>query len=82
MSGASFPLVRVHALVWLVAAAITGCGGSDDPSGPGGAGASGGASGCEPGEAVLDDGSCLPAGVQPNGCAAGELRAGGALLAN
>lgn len=67
--------------VLAVSMALAACGGNGD--GPGGAGGAGGCGPgqvnrvgggcCEAGELPLDDGRCLPAGMQENGCPAGEV---------
>jgi hypothetical protein len=65
-----------------VLALILGCGDDDDGNTTGGGGNGAGPSGvCVPGELELDDGSCLSAGTQPNGCAAGEALVDGTCLA-
>lgn len=56
----------------LVVAQLSGCGGETGPSAaPGDKDA--GADACRPGESPLDGGRCLAAGMQENGCAAGEV---------
>src|SRR5262245_886737 len=52
-------------------AASFGCGDAEVPVG-GGEGGVGPTGPCTAGEVVMPDGSCVAAGMQPNGCAAGE----------
>ncbi len=51
---------------------LVACSSDETTQDPGPTGGGGTDDGCAPGEAQLDDGSCLAAGTQPNGCAAGE----------
>lgn len=70
--------VRCLPLLLITLVAASGCGSEQARSGAGGGdggGSEGGslpASPCPHGERELADGSCLPAGSQQNGCAAGE----------
>ncbi|MBW2455784.1 MAG: right-handed parallel beta-helix repeat-containing protein [Deltaproteobacteria bacterium] len=62
---------------------LVACGADETTAsqGEGGGGGSIGNDDCEPGTAPLADGSCLPAGQQPNGCAAGEALLDGTCVA-
>ena len=73
-------------MVWLrpvvlMSLLLVACGADEAMPTEGEAGGGGSADGCEPGTAPQDDGSCFPAGRQPNGCAAGEGLLGGVCVA-
>src|SRR5215471_20099119 len=68
-------------LAALLAACLIGCTTADDASTSTSTSASAGsgapdAGGCAPGEATLKDGTCVPAGVPANACAAGFVADG------